>query len=45
MLKPTVNFAIYRCINNFTHPNIGKAITVKEVHAVLLTGSTITLSM
>ena len=27
MLKPIVNFAIYRCLHTFTHPNIGRLLT------------------
>ena len=32
MLKPTINFAIYRCIHNFTHPNIGRLLTKGKLY-------------
>ena len=32
MLKPTVNFAIYRCLHTFTHPNIGRLLTKGKLY-------------
>lgn len=32
MLKPTVNFAIYRCLHSFTHPNIGRLLSKGKLY-------------
>ena len=35
MLKPTVNFAIYRCLHTFTHPNIGRLLTKGKLYVCI----------
>lgn len=32
MLKPTVNFAIYRCLHSFTHPNLGRLLSKGKLY-------------